>query len=554
VRIHNFLAYSRRHRPSNRPALTLRLTTLVAGLAVAGVLASLAFVTPVSAATGDFVIQGRGNGHGTGLSQWGAWQGARSGATHQQILSLYYPGAELADVDPNQLIGVRISDWGYTGEEAFYRVRLSPTVTSATLVLYSASSGVTTQTLALGQSIETLNSGGLVQVAGIAGSFDYIEVRPGSGDGRVAIQLQATSGSSFTPTPREYWGDMRLQPYQGEVRLYNYVLLDRYTRGIAEIMPEWAKSTDTTYYAPEAVKAMAVAARTYALAEWLANQSFGGCLLQDNTNDICYHGYNYEVSNPGAAQLAGDTNGKVLKYSGVLHKTYFCSHSGGYTTNSAWDDAVYSWVVSVADPWSLSAPAGNPGYAWTVTISPTDLASKLSTKGVSVGTITSVQVTARDTSDAGSHAKTLLITGTSGSTTISARNFKAALGLKSTLVLSVSTEGTPTPTSTTVAPVVAPPPAPTTFVDTILPPHGGDVYRWRGRVAVFAEAYSYTERIRKVEFYVDGTRIGTDYRRPFKKTWNARRVVSGSMHWVTTVAYNPWGVKIGEDTNYVRVW
>jgi uncharacterized protein YkwD len=99
-----------------------------------------------------------------------------------------------------------------------------------------------------------------------------------------------------------------------------------------------------------------------------------------------------------------------------------------------------------------------------------------------------------------------------------------------------------------------PPPAPTTFVDTILPPHGGDVYRWRGRVAVFAEAYSYTERIRKVEFYVDGTRIGTDYRRPFKKTWNARRVVSGSMHWVTTVAYNPWGVKIGEDTNYVRVW
>jgi uncharacterized protein YkwD len=109
-----------------------------------------------------------------------------------------------------------------------------------------------------------------------------------------------------------------------------------------------------------------------------------------------------------------------------------------------------------------------------------------------------------------------------------------------------------------VVPVVAPPPPPppppvTTWVDVKIPTDG-DCYRWRGRVAIQAEAASTTERIRKVVFYIDGTRIGTDYRWPYKKTWNARRVVSGTGHFVTAVAYNRAGAKIGEDSNYVRVW
>ena len=45
-----------------------------------------------------FRIDGRGFGHGLGLSQWGAYNMGRSGANYQQILQHYYQGANLARI------------------------------------------------------------------------------------------------------------------------------------------------------------------------------------------------------------------------------------------------------------------------------------------------------------------------------------------------------------------------------------------------------------------------------------------------------------------------
>jgi stage II sporulation protein D len=229
----------------------------------------------------------------------------------------------------------------------------------------------------------------------------------------------------------------------GELYVYNYVSLDRYTRGVAEIKPEWAKPSWPSYYAIEAVKAQAVAARTYAYADYLAVG-----YLNDDTRDIVYKGYAYEVSNPGAAQAAIDTNGEVVKYSGNLYKTFFSSHSGGYTTTSAWSDYPPPYLVSQPDPWSRVAPPEGltsirPGYAWTVTMSPATMRTQLLNSGYidDVGTITQVDVISRDTPDPESHATLVRVTGTSGSDTITARRFRSALGLRSTLILSTIVEG-----------------------------------------------------------------------------------------------------------------
>ena len=48
-----------------------------------------------------FVIQGRGFGHGLGLSQWGAYGLARQGYNYQQILGHYYRNASLARIQVN---------------------------------------------------------------------------------------------------------------------------------------------------------------------------------------------------------------------------------------------------------------------------------------------------------------------------------------------------------------------------------------------------------------------------------------------------------------------
>jgi stage II sporulation protein D len=44
---------------------------------------------------GDFVFDGRGQGHGAGLCQWGAAGLAREGKTYREILAHYYPGVDV---------------------------------------------------------------------------------------------------------------------------------------------------------------------------------------------------------------------------------------------------------------------------------------------------------------------------------------------------------------------------------------------------------------------------------------------------------------------------
>lgn len=56
------------------------------------------------------VVTGRGWGHGTGMSQWGAHGLAQSGATYRGILAHYYKGTIVAEVDAPAAISVGV-DW-----------------------------------------------------------------------------------------------------------------------------------------------------------------------------------------------------------------------------------------------------------------------------------------------------------------------------------------------------------------------------------------------------------------------------------------------------------
>ena len=47
----------------------------------------------------NIIIQGKGYGHGVGLSQWGALEMARQGQSYSNILSHYYPGTILENTE-----------------------------------------------------------------------------------------------------------------------------------------------------------------------------------------------------------------------------------------------------------------------------------------------------------------------------------------------------------------------------------------------------------------------------------------------------------------------
>ncbi len=442
----------------------LLIPTIAAALFCAAFLVGLAAAPPVRAASGDFIFTGRGWGHGVGMSQWGAWEAAREGVTFDKILAFYYPGTTLTSIaDPDTSLKVRISSepWKSGNTDDYYQVDLRASVTAMTLSKHT-SAGDATEEIPAGSFLDVFCSGGKVQVvtsAGSQGPFDYVEVTPkaaeagtdGNSDGaategRISVQLK-TSSAAAAIAPREYWGTIRVQPSDvaGKLWVYNFVLLEKYVRSIAEVDYDWA-TPGAAAYAPEAVKAQAVAARTYAVAK--------NATLADNQNDQCYRGYTFEVSNPGIAQAAEDTAGQILTYQGKAITAYFSAHSGGYTTTTAWSGTVPAYIVSQPDPWSLEAPppsqnAAGPGYNWTYTVSPADLSAKVNghltdsvtKKTVNVGLIKRIDIIARDTADADSHVKTLGLIGDSGNATVTASSFRALFGystMRSTLFLSIT--------------------------------------------------------------------------------------------------------------------
>jgi stage II sporulation protein D len=78
-----------------RSVLDLR-STLFTAEPVSGV---LSFLTPQNDPPAQFDIEGRGYGHGLGLSQWGAFGMASQGSDYRNILKHFYQGVLLANQD-----------------------------------------------------------------------------------------------------------------------------------------------------------------------------------------------------------------------------------------------------------------------------------------------------------------------------------------------------------------------------------------------------------------------------------------------------------------------
>jgi stage II sporulation protein D len=109
-------------------------------------------------------------------------------------------------------------------------------------------------------------------------------------------------------------------------------------------------------WAPEALKAQAVVARSYALA----SRRSGAFDLYPDTRDQMYLGVDHEKPSTNAAVDA--TAGKVVLYNGEVAKTYFYSTSGGRTAaaQDVWGASV-PYLVSVPDPYDTISPYHNWG-------------------------------------------------------------------------------------------------------------------------------------------------------------------------------------------------
>ena len=349
-------------------------------------------------ADGKIKVSGRGYGHGRGMSQYGALGAARKGLTHQQILAHYYPGTRLSTLGGR--IRVRIT------ADTDNDVRVVPAsglrvrdVSSGASYVLPASSRTTTWRL---------------RTVGGATTLDYHDgswktYRPG-GDaltGEAEFHRAGTLTLRVAGTTRVYRGAMR---FSGSDTV-NVVDVDDYVKGVVprEMPASWTAA---------AVRAQAVAARTYASWERTANANryYQTC---DTTSCQVYGGVSSE--HPASNAAVDATRHQVLTYGGKPAFTQFGSSNGGWMVAGS-----MPYLAAKADPYD--GHSGNPVHTWSTTV--TRAAVERAWAGL--GTLRAIVVTRRDGhGDWYGRVEQMTLDGSRKNVTISGADFRSRLGLRS---------------------------------------------------------------------------------------------------------------------------
>lgn len=130
-----------------------------------------------------------------------------------------------------------------------------------------------------------------------------------------------------------YRGDFVITSYSHSVNLVNKLPLEMYLRGVvpSEMSSKWPQ---------EALKAQAIAARSYAIAN-INKHASQGYDLDDTPKDQAYGGASAERDT--STKAVQDTEDIVLVYNKQVIPAYYCASAGGQTTNSG-------------GPWSHNLP------------------------------------------------------------------------------------------------------------------------------------------------------------------------------------------------------
>jgi stage II sporulation protein D len=363
----------------------MRMRALALGLSVA---AALVLAGPASAASTLF-ISGGGDGHGIGMSQYGAYGYALHGWSYQQILAHYYTGTAISQTSPSQTVRV---------------------------LLGSGSAAFAGATLLAGKQLNPSLTYDVVPLAG--GQLSVVNQSTHKPVGKFAAPLTATGpGPLSLAGLGAYSGSLEFRPNgSGGVYTVNAVGLDDYVRGViaAEMPSTWSS---------EALKAQAVAARTYAITTDVAGTFYD---LYPDTRSQMYGGVSAETPATDAAVAA--TSGQVVTFDGAPATTYFFASSGGHTENveDAWPGASAApWLRGVDDPYDNAG--GDPYHHWTRQLRLAAAAKRLG-KLVN-GKLVGIRITQRGSSP---RIMAAVVIGSAGTTAVSGDQLQGAFGLLST--------------------------------------------------------------------------------------------------------------------------
>jgi len=416
----------------------------------------LAVLVAVAAAPAQgasrLVVRGAGFGHGIGMSQYGAFGFAERGTDHATILRHYYRGTEIGKLQGGGQVRVLLK-------------------TASRIVFGSATR------VAGGRALDP--SRRYVAVRGLSGA---IGLRSSSGRNLgtyaspLAIEgapggLRVFGRSGHAADDGRYRGTMEFRASAlGGVSAINAIGIEDYVRGvIAGEMPSgWPQ---------EALRAQAVAARTYALA---TSKDGDGFDQYADTRSQVYNGVAGETA--ATDEAVASTAGEIVAYQGKPIPTYFFSTSGGRTENVEnvfIGAAPAPYLTSVEDPYDDASPR----HKWVRRMS---LGSAQRRLGSLVkGSLTRIRVLRRGKSPRVVRAQ---IVGTRGRTSVSGPTLRSKLGLydtwaRFTVITARATRGDGNPPAARPAPAEAPVPTGGVVPSARAAAFGHTVATLRGHVA-----------------------------------------------------------------------
>ena len=228
----------------------------------------------------------------------------------------------------------------------------------------------------------------------------------------------------FTVGRNDYRGAAKIIVKHGKLTLINLIDVEAYLAGVVpEEMPsDWPQ---------EALKAQAVAARTYALQNRGRHENDGFDLCS-STHCQQYLGMKSETK--AASKALADTKGEVLVHQGQLIEALFHTDSGGWTENSedVWGSRLpYLRAAEEAEKYTK---------AWKNTYNAERIASLVSKQaGKDIGNLREIRLSplklgksASDRSASG-RVKQVVFVGSKGQAVVSGNDLRNLLGLHSTM-------------------------------------------------------------------------------------------------------------------------
>jgi peptidoglycan hydrolase-like amidase len=357
-------------------------------------------------ASGEIVFRGRGWGHGTGMSQYGARGAADLGCTHAEILSTYYPGTTLSGRASEVLrvnLGrdaVKQSVFAVSGDVTWERCGADRRNCQTVHVQPSRSTWIVRiQQDGVDSANRPVPRPATYVVQRLSGS-SWVDVAEHPEDTILRVRLSDPASDTLGPQVRVDDGVRPFSLARGIIEydaesagandmFINLLLgMEPYLYGLGEMPSSWHV---------EALRAQAVAARTYAYQRVDAR---GGssrlglvdcrCHLYATTADQNYIGYAKEAESGGSRWVDSvrRTGNQIVTFDGRPIEAYYSSvHGGASESYRFWSGGTDRPYLRPVDDSAWEARGGSPLSAWVVSTTAARLGQVLG-----VGRVTAVRL------------------------------------------------------------------------------------------------------------------------------------------------------------------